>query len=132
MAKQDALSETEGLNVTNTLLQAHPDLNVVLAIEETATEGAYEAFVRKGHAKDSPKVFLAGIDGTIKALELLKQGDTMYRGSAALSLKGIGEGIVTAAHELISGSGDGVYKVTYTPLTPGSKKIDEHLAEWRR
>ena len=118
--------------MTNTLLQAHPDLNVVLAIEETATEGAYEAFIRKGHAKGSPKVFLAGIDGTLKALELLKQGDTMYRGSAALSLKGIGEGIVTTASNLIEGQGENVYKVTYTPLTPGSPDVDQHLAEWGR
>jgi ribose transport system substrate-binding protein len=132
VARQDALSETEGLNVTNTLLQAHPNLNVVLAIEETATEGAYEAFLRKGHPKDSPKVFLAGIDGTLKALELLKQGGTMYRGSAALSLKGIGEGIVTTARNLIEGSGDSVYKVTYTPLSPGGAAVDEHLSEWGR
>jgi ribose transport system substrate-binding protein len=130
VAKQDALSETEGLNVTNTLLQAHPDLNVVLAIEETASEGAYEAFVRKGHAKDDPKVFLAGIDGTIKALKLLDAGNTMYRGSAALSLKDIGEGIVTESDRLIRG-GTGVFKVPITPLTPGSDKIETHLAEWQ-
>jgi ribose transport system substrate-binding protein len=130
VARQDALSETEGLNVTNTLLQAHPDLNAVLAIEETATEGAYEAFIRKGHAKNDPKVFLAGIDGTIKALKLLEAGDTMYRGSAALSLKSIGEGIVTEADRLIKG-GSGPFKLDYTPLTPGSPDIAKHLAEWQ-
>src|SRR4051812_8111185 len=69
VAKQDALSETEGLNTTNTLLQAHPELNVVLAVEETGTEGAYQAFLKKGHPKNDPKVFLGGIDGTVKALK---------------------------------------------------------------
>lgn len=129
VARQDALSETEGLNVTNTLLQAHPDLNAVLAIEETATEGAYEAFIRKGRPKDDPEVFLAGIDGTLKALQLLEQGDTMYRGSAALSLKAIGVGIVTEADRLIKG-GSGVYKVPITPLEPGDPEIDKFLKEW--
>ena len=132
VARQDALSETEGLNVTNTLLQAHPDLNVVLAIEETATEGAYQAFVNSGHPKDDPKVFLGGIDGTLKALQLLKEGDTIYRGSAALSLKSIGEGIVSVADGLLSGSQPApyIFKVPYTPLTPGAPEVETFLKEW--
>jgi ABC-type sugar transport system substrate-binding protein len=129
VARQDALSETEGLNVTNTLLQAHSDLNAVLAIEETATEGAYEAFLRKGRPKNDPDVFLAGIDGTLKALQLLEQGDTMYRGSAALSLKDIGVGIVTEADRLIKG-GSGVYKVPITPLHAGDPEVAKFLKEW--
>jgi len=89
VAKQDALSQTEGLNAMNTILQAHPDVNVVLAVEETATEGAYQALTNAGKSADDPKLFLAGIDGTKHALELIQQG-TSYRASAALSLSEVG------------------------------------------
>jgi ribose transport system substrate-binding protein len=43
VAKQDALSQTEGLNAMGSILQANPEVNLVLAVEETATEGAFQA-----------------------------------------------------------------------------------------
>jgi len=125
VARQDALSESEGLSVTSPIIQAHPDLNAVLAIEETASEGAYQAFVNKKIDANSPKVFIGGIDGTLRALQLLKQGGTMYRGSAALSLKQLGIGMVDTAAR-----GNGSYHVTYTPLTPKSPKAAQFLKEW--
>lgn len=129
VARQDALSETDGLSTMNTMLQAHPDLNAVLAVEETASEGAYQAFLDKGHKANDPKVFIGGIDGTLKALKLLKQGDTMYRGSAALSLKQLGEGMASTAARL-AGGGTGDYHVKYAPLTAGDPKVAEYLSEW--
>lgn len=129
VARQDALSETDGLSKMTTMLQAHPDLNAVLAVEETASEGAYQAFLDKGHKANDPKVFIGGIDGTLKALKLLKQGDTMYRGSAALSLKALGEGMASTAARL-AGGGTGDYHVTYTPLKAGDPKAAEFLSEW--
>ena len=125
VARQDALSESEGLSVTTPILQAHPDLNAVLAIEETASEGAYQAFINTHHAKNDPKVFIGGIDGTLRALKLLKEGNTMYRGSAALSLKQLGVGMAETAAR-----GTGSYHVKYTPLTPGSPTVTTFLREW--
>jgi ribose transport system substrate-binding protein len=130
VARQDALSQTEGLNVTNTLLQAHPDLNVVLAVEETATEGAYQAFLNKGHKKNDPRVFLGGIDGTLKALQLLQAGNTMYRGSAALSLKSIGNAMITVPDNLLHG-GKGNFLVPIAPLKAGDPRAAQFLSEWR-
>jgi ribose transport system substrate-binding protein len=129
VARQDALSETDGLSTMNTMLQAHPDLNAVLAVEETASEGAYQAFIDKGHKANDPKVFIGGIDGTLKALKLLEQGNTMYRGSAALSLKALGEGMASTAARLAQG-GTGDYHVHYAPLTPGDPKVAQYLSEW--
>jgi len=125
VARQDALSESEGLAATTPMLQANPDLNAVLAIEETASEGAYQAFINSGHKANDPKVFIGGIDGTLRALQLLKQGNTMYRGSAALSLKQLGEGMA-----MTGARGSGSYHVKYTPLTPGSKQVAIFLKEW--
>jgi ribose transport system substrate-binding protein len=130
VAKQDALSETEGLEKTTLILQANPDLNGVLAIEETASEGAYQAFLNAGHPKDDPKVWLGGIDGTLKALTLLAEGNTMYRGSAALSLAQLGAGMTQTAVKLAEGSDWEVYKVQYTPLEAGDPEVQTFLSEW--
>jgi ribose transport system substrate-binding protein len=131
VAQQDALSETEGLEAVSTMLQAHPDLNIVLAVAESASVGGYRAFINKGHKKDDPKVFVGGIDGTAESLDLLARGDTMYRGSAAISLKEVGEAFVEVPDGLLRGSG-GDYKVEYFPLTPGDPKASEFLKEWGR
>jgi ribose transport system substrate-binding protein len=84
VAEQDALSTAEGLSVTSTILQAHPDLNVVLNIVQTGSDGAYQAFLQAGHEATDPNVFIGGMDGSKQALQLIAKGDTMYRASAAL------------------------------------------------
>ena len=125
VARQDALSETEGLNATKTLLQAHPDLNAILAIEETASVGAYSAVPDKMN----PNLFIGGIDGTKEALEAIGQGGA-YRASAALDLPAIGVGMVDAAIGAATGSGSATYKVTYTPVTFGSTNLATVLKTW--
>lgn len=119
VARQDALSQTEGVTAMSTILQANPDINVVLAVEETATEGAYQAFVNAGKQANDPKIFLAGIDGTLRALQLIQQG-SMYRASAALSLTEVGKGMVKLPQQLQAGkSGDYLVPLELvTPTTP--------------
>ncbi len=130
VARQDALSETDGLSATSSILQAHSDLNVVLAVEETASEGAYQAFLNAGHKPNDPKVFLAGIDGTLRALHLLYQGNTMYRASAGLSLTGVGLGMVRLPARLWAGK-KGDYIVPFQLLTPTKKALTaKYLADW--
>lgn len=129
VATQDALSQSEGLKATSTILRAHPDLNVLLAIVDPAAEGAYKAFQNAGHKPGDPKVFIGGIDGSLQALKLLKQGDTMYRGTAALNLEELGRALVEVPDGLLNGEG-GDEVVPLEPLTPGDPKIDEYLAVW--
>jgi ribose transport system substrate-binding protein len=102
VAKQDALSQTEGLNAMSSILQANPEVNLVLGVEETATEGAFQALTNAGRSDNDTKVFIAGIDGTKRALELIKQG-SMYRASAALSLSEVGRGMVLLPKQLQGG-----------------------------
>lgn len=124
--EQDALSETEGLDVTKNLLQAYPDLNGILAIEDPATVGAYQALPDKF----SDTMFLGGMDGTETALQAIAEGGA-YRASAALDLPSIGRGMVTAAIAAATGEGESVFKVTYTPVTAGSPELDEALKQWQ-
>jgi ribose transport system substrate-binding protein len=132
VSKQDTLDAPKGLSIISTVLQAHPDLNVVLSVTDTGTEGAYQAFVNAGHAKNDPKVFLAGIDGTPRAFDLIKAG-TMYRASAALKLSRIGKAVIDLPADILETkkSQDKIIQPDLLTLrTP--KLVDSYIADWTK
>lgn len=127
--EQDAITPTEGLNVTRTILQAHPEINVILGVEDPATEGAYKAWVASGRDPKQKGVFIGGMDGTVPALTLLKAGDNIYQASMAIPLKAVGDAIVETADKLIK---EGKAPDNIVPLelvTPGSPAADKYLKE---
>ncbi|MEI5682714.1 sugar ABC transporter substrate-binding protein [Mesorhizobium sp. CGMCC 1.15528] len=129
VAEQDAINPSDGLNVTRAILQANPDVNVILGIEDPATEGAYKAWVASGKDKADPNGFIGGMDGTIPALTLLKDGGTVYRASMAIPLKGVGDAIVTTADRLLKGENTGDTIVPLELVTEGSPKAADYLKE---
>lgn len=129
VAEQDAISPTEGLNTTRTILQAHPDANVILGVEDPATEGAYKAWLAAGKEKSDANAFIGGMDGTVPALKLLKEGDTVYRASMAIPLIAVGEAMVTKCDELIRGKNDGDRIVPLELVVPKSPRADEYLKQ---
>lgn len=129
VAEQDATSETQGIDKMGAILQANPDVNAILSVEESATEGAYQALLNAGKDKGDPSIFVGGINGGLRALQLIKEGDTMYRGSAAMGLVGIGEGMVEKAIDLANGGPEpAIYDVQYTGLKPGDPQVDQFLS----
>lgn len=126
VARQDALSQSDGLTAMSTVLQAHPDVNMVLAIEETASEGAYQALLNAGHDKDDPDLFVGGIDGSVTAFELL-QDETFYRGSSAMDLMGLAQAMVDAAIS-VDGGEDVDIPVPSTKVIHGDERIPDLIA----
>lgn len=137
VAEQDALSTDEGLSVTRTILQAHPDLNVVLSIVQTGSDGAYQAFLQSGHKATDPNVFIGGMDGNNQALQLIAKGDTMYRASVALDNALAGRALVGIPVCLWEGKritgitkkcdSDGKFEL----VTPGRKAtLDKYLDQF--
>lgn len=129
IAKQDAITPTDGLNVTRSILQAHPEVNVILGVEDPATEGAYKAWTAAGKSKDDPKAFIGGMDGTVPALKLLKTGGSVYRASMAIPLHKVGDAIVETADGLLKGKQSGDDIVPLELVTSGSPKADAYLKE---
>ena len=129
VAEQDAISPTEGLNVTRTILQAHPDANVILGVEDPATEGAYKAWIAAGKDKADPHAFIGGMDGTAPALKLLKEGGTVYRASMAIPLIAVGEAMVTTSDDLIKGKNEGDHIVPLELVVEKSPKAEEYLKQ---
>jgi ABC-type sugar transport system substrate-binding protein len=123
VARQDALSQSDGLTAMSTVLQAHPDVNMVFAIEETASEGAYQALLNAGHAADDPNLFVGGIDGSVTAFKLIQQG-TFYRGSSAMDVMALAKGMVDAA-KTVQGGKDVDVPVPPTEVIPGDKRIPD-------
>lgn len=82
VARQEATQTDAGMEVTESLLQAYPDLAVVCAMNDNGALGAYEAMMAA--KKDPAKSFVSGVDGVSQACKLIKAG-TMYKASVSMS-----------------------------------------------
>ena len=76
-----AITNEAGFNTMNTVLQAHPDINVILG-GDTLVLGALAALEAAGKAKD--KIYISGIDGDKEALKKIKEGGA-YKASFAFA-----------------------------------------------
>ena len=85
------------------MLQAHPDLNVVLCISDDGCLGAAQAF--KGAGIDPAGIYIAGWDGALPVLEQILAGGYI-KADAALDLEEIGRSIVYTVDYAINGGGD--------------------------
>ncbi len=71
-----------GFETMSTILQAHPDIDVVLGAD-TVVLGALAALEAAGKAR--PDQFLGGIDGEPEAVAAIRKPDSPYKASIALS-----------------------------------------------
>ncbi|WP_197377265.1 sugar ABC transporter substrate-binding protein [Mycolicibacterium baixiangningiae] len=84
VSHQRAVDTASGESVTSTVLQAHPDLNIVLAYNDDVAIGARQAFINAGFAPNDPNVYIGGQDGSPSALRLLQEGG-IFRASSAVN-----------------------------------------------
>lgn len=109
VAEQDAADQTNGLRVTETVLQQHPDLDIVIGMADDAAVGALRAIKLAGADPDA--MFVAGQDGSVEALTAIKDGGA-YRASAAILVNELGANIVDQALNAVRGNGPAF---AYTP-----------------
>lgn len=102
--------KTEGLEVGENILQAHPDVNLVVGINDQSVCGVYEAFQAAG--KNSEKIGMFGIDGTAEAMYLISE-DTMMKGVTELDNVKIAKQMVDM----------GIAKVTGDSSAPAEKQL---------
>jgi len=76
-----AITNEAGFNTMNTVLQAHPDINVILG-GDTLVLGALAAVEAAGVASD--KIYMSGIDGDKEALNKIRAGGP-YKASFAFA-----------------------------------------------
>ena len=72
VTEQDAMTPAEGMAATETILLAHPNVEVIVAFNDSGALGAYEAVMAAG--RDSDRFFIGGVDAVPDAIERIKEG----------------------------------------------------------
>ncbi len=68
---QEAVVTSEGMKVTETVLQAFPKLQVIVGINDAGTLGALAAV--ESAKRTTPNFFIGGVDATAEALDKMKK-----------------------------------------------------------
>ncbi len=122
VAKQDSADQTTGLTVAETVLKQHPDLSVIIGLNDDAAVGAYRAVTIAGI--DPEKIFIAGQDGSNEGLLAVNEGKA-YKASAAILINDLGANVVDEAVNAVAGTGPAF---AYTPTVLASK-ADQKLLD---
>ncbi len=127
VAEQEALDQATGLEVTENVLAANPELRVVIGTNDDGALGALQAFKNAGISAD--EVYIAGQDGTTEALEAVLAGGS-YRASAVVHVSAVGAAVVDAAVAAVTGEGETSIDVKPALATQDdTAKTEEYLAE---
>lgn len=93
------ISTDEGFTTMSTVIQAHPDIKIVLG-GDTLVVGALRALEQAGKATDD--MYLSGVDGDAQALDAIRQGGA-YKASIAFAWQLMGYGIGQFSMDWIEG-----------------------------
>jgi len=93
------ISVEGGFAVMNTVIQAHPDIKIVMG-GDTLVVGAYQALDQAGKLTD--EMYLSGVDGDSQALELVSQGGA-FKASIAFAWQLMGYGLGQFGADWIEG-----------------------------
>lgn len=122
VARQDCNGSTDlGMQVAESLLQAHPDLRVFVAVNDACALGIYEAIRATGKPLDD--FCVVGSDGSQEAFEKIRE-DGIFRGTIDLNPSGAGALEVQMAYDLIMGN-----EVETTVLAPMQTITSENVPE---
>lgn len=128
VANQEAHDPTGGLRVTEDVLQANPNVNVVLGMNDDGALGALQAFKNAG--RDPAKTYIGGQDGSRDALLAIKDGGH-YKATSALSILKVANATIEVPKAIVDG---GQKKNVEIPAEIVSQetpeKIDQYLANY--
>ncbi|MDI6029018.1 sugar ABC transporter substrate-binding protein [Corticibacterium sp. UT-5YL-CI-8] len=98
MYEAEGPNAADGLKSTQSMLQAHPDLRIIIGCSDDGCLGARSAFINNGISDE--KVFIAGFDGAPQVLELLKQKDAYIKASMGLDIERLGQRSIEIPHAI--------------------------------
>ena len=115
VAEQDSADQASGLTITETVLKQHPDLDIIIGLNDDAAVGANRAATIANIPAD--KIFIGGQDGSFEGLSAVNEG-ARYKASAAILINDLGANIVDLALNVVTGDGP---SFAYTPTVLASK-----------
>lgn len=126
----ESVAMETGLKATETFLQSHPDLNMVLGINDAGALGAYEALSQTGRNPDS--MFVGGMDGQKEAIDLIADGGGkggIYRASSALIIAQIGRAVVDLPANILEGGVPASMLLKGTLVTPRDPDLAKKILD---
>jgi ribose transport system substrate-binding protein len=127
VTQHEAVLAADALTVTQSMLQAHPDINVIFCIADDGCLGAERAFMQtKPSAERQKQMFIAGWDGSVPAIKKILAGSTI-RATGALDLVGIGAASVDATANSIEGKGKARINYPYTLISQSNPAAGKAL-----
>jgi len=122
---QGATTQDDGFKITNTALQAHPDITVVLG-GDTPCLGALKALEQS--KTDLSKVYISGTDGASQALDEIKKGGP-YKASIAFAWPLMGYAIGQFSADWMEGKQVPRVMVADPLLLDSPAKVDQYRAD---
>lgn len=113
-----AVLAPDGLRATQSLLQAHPDMKIVICCADDGALGARSAYMNSGLSHEN--VFLCGFDGSKQNLTLMKEKDNFIRANAALDITEVGHMVVEVPDNIFKKSGPAQVNMPYVMLDENS------------
>ncbi|MFB2596986.1 sugar ABC transporter substrate-binding protein [Herbiconiux sp. P17] len=129
VATQKAGDRAEGEQITREVLQAHPDLNMVLSYNDDSGLGAEQAFINAGVDPKDPSIFIGGQDGSKEGLTAVAAGG-LYKVSVAVRIKDIGEAVANVPIDILEGKENKGVNVPPVALTVDSPELAEYLSDF--
>lgn len=115
VAEVDANDRESGMTAAENILQANPNVNIVVGVSDDAVLGAYEAFVAANRTGDD--VCLVGLDAVEEALQKVND-NTIFRGTVDIAPFESGKNIIETAKKVVEeGSIEDMIKFPMTPVT---------------
>jgi ribose transport system substrate-binding protein len=129
VSNQKAATRSDGEQVARTVLQAHPDLNMVLAYDDDVALGAYQAFLNAGKSAKDPNIFIGGQDGSKEGLQTVAKGG-IYRVSVAVRIRDIGFAVTDVPADILEGKPNQGVNVPPVALTADDPKLKDYLSDY--
>ena len=113
-------SQAEGLDITQNLMQAHPEVSIIFGQADGLAMGAAQAVKVSGVDQ---RVYIGGFDGDTTALPVLAEGG--FDATATQQVRGIGRLAVDSAIKLAAGE-----ELPAEQLLPGFLTTPENAPEY--
>jgi ribose transport system substrate-binding protein len=128
VARSSAGDSATALAKGQPMLQAHPDINVLVAPTDAVMQGFAAALKATGKATNS--VWFATYDASTSFLQQMLSGQ-VNGVNAGLPLTAIGQEVVDAGANAVAGSGKTVYVPSYEPILSSNKALIRKLLKQR-
>jgi ribose transport system substrate-binding protein len=110
-----AVLAPEALKATQSLLQAHPNIKVMVCCADDGALGARSAYMNSGLSADN--VFICGFDGSKQNLNLIKAKDKFIRASAALDITDVGHKVIEIPDNILNHRQPSTIDIPYVLVT---------------